>query len=416
METKYKEVTENTNEAILILQDGYIKYINQQAETYIGYSKSEFMEKSILDFIHPEDQDMVMEKYILRMKDKYVQIRYTFRFLNRDAKIRWVDVNSILITWEGRPAVMNFISDITDLIDAKKKLKDNFTFLKNMMDTIPLPIFYKNLDRRFKGCNKAFEVCSALREDMIIGKLSSPISPKEDSEMDKRLLDSGGIQSYETVLSYPNLGMRNVLFNKAIYRDSEGKVAGIVGVIIDITDRKKDEENLKKKQDYLEEVVKDRTNELEKLNAHLLEDVIKIKYTESALRASEAKLRKLFDNANDAIFLTKVIEENSSTNLIDANFMACELLGYSYDELTKMKFSDIVSPLDYSVLENMRDRFSHKNHFKFEVNFVTKSAFEVPVEVSSHLFYLNNMKVIISTARDITESKIASEKLILYQN
>jgi diguanylate cyclase (GGDEF)-like protein/PAS domain S-box-containing protein len=131
----------------------------------------------------------------------------------------------------------------------KKSIELKLEFLKTLLNTISTPVFYKGLDGRYMGCNKAFEDFVGRSTEDIIGKTVYDMGPKNIAdtyhEKDRELLDNPGEQKYEWKVKSGEGKVRDVIFNKATFRDSEGKVAGIIGVITDITDRKAMEEKLR---------------------------------------------------------------------------------------------------------------------------------------------------------------------------
>jgi PAS domain S-box-containing protein len=100
------------------------------------------------------------------------------------------------------------------------------------------------------ACNMAQEKLLGLTKSQIIGKTVFDIQPFEIAEIyaqrDQELLDSPGDQSYEAKFRDASGLLRDVVFNKAVIRDNEGEIKGIVGSIFDITERKKAEKKLEK--------------------------------------------------------------------------------------------------------------------------------------------------------------------------
>lgn len=141
-------------------------------------------------------------------------------------------------------------------------------------------------------------------------------------------------------------------------------------------------------------------------------DITDKKQSEEILRQNEEKFRELFNNANDAIFLIQLSEDESPGRIIEVNEIACQSLGYSRDELLSMTTKDIIIEDEYNskishILRNAKDQ----NNLKFEIFQLSKSGKRIPVEIKSHVFLLNNVKVALSIARDVTEQKLANEKI-----
>jgi two-component system, cell cycle sensor histidine kinase and response regulator CckA len=118
-EEKYRLLVENATDAIFIAQDGMLKFGNRKAEKMTGYSGEELAQIPIVDLIHPEDRNLVFEKHLKRLKGKEVPSSFIFRLLNRSGEVLTVELNAVVIKWEGRPATITFLKDITE----QKKLE-----------------------------------------------------------------------------------------------------------------------------------------------------------------------------------------------------------------------------------------------------------------------------------------------------
>ncbi len=178
----------------------------------------------------------------------------------------------------------------------EKALQEQLHFLQTLIDTIPNPIFYKDTQERFLGCNKAFELRLGLTRDQILGKTSHDLFPRELADeyrlMDSALLKNPGEQVHETSLHYADGRLHDVLINKGTFRNTDGAVAGLVGVTIDITERKKAEEALQAAHDDLERRVEQRTAELARANEELKLEIAERERAEEALRESRERLKR----------------------------------------------------------------------------------------------------------------------------
>ena len=112
-EEKYRLLVENANDAIFISQDDAITFPNPKTLDLLGYSADELNRISFVDLIHPEDRDMVLENYLGKLEGKDSPSTYSFRIIYRAGEELWVQLNAVPITWEGRPAILNFLRDVT---------------------------------------------------------------------------------------------------------------------------------------------------------------------------------------------------------------------------------------------------------------------------------------------------------------
>ena len=135
--------------------------------------------------------------------------------------------------------------------DFESKEKSYNEFIKTMVDIIPVPLFYKDREGRYLGCNKAFENFIGATKEDIIGKTVYEISNENNAQtyadMDKQLFDNPGTQTYEYEYESQVNEKKYVIFNKVTYNNSLGEVKGLIGIINDITEIKRRETELKEK-------------------------------------------------------------------------------------------------------------------------------------------------------------------------
>jgi PAS domain S-box-containing protein/putative nucleotidyltransferase with HDIG domain len=122
-ELKYRLVVENASEAIFIAQHKFILFANLATFAMIGYSREELLARPFVDFIHPDDRDMVLERYYAWMKGEELPSLYAFRVVRKDGQVRWMELNTVLIDWKGEPATLNLASDITERREASDRLR-----------------------------------------------------------------------------------------------------------------------------------------------------------------------------------------------------------------------------------------------------------------------------------------------------
>ncbi len=113
-EEKYRLLVEHANDAIFIAQDEVMKFVNPKVEEITGYTADELAQMPFIDITHPEDRNMVLERHKKRLNGEEPPNIYPFRIVNRSGETLSVELNVVLINWEGRPATLNFVRDITE--------------------------------------------------------------------------------------------------------------------------------------------------------------------------------------------------------------------------------------------------------------------------------------------------------------
>ena len=184
-------------------------------------------------------------------------------------------------------------------------------------------------------------------------------------------------------------------------RDDSGKSVGIMGVSHDVTERKQMEDALRKARDELEQRVKERTAELSALNQELDQDITERKKVEDSLRRNEERFRSLIDQAADAIFV-----HDFHGRFLEVNRQACTSLGYTPDELLSMSVSDVDPD---AVPRGDSAKFWPNLPATFEARHRRKDGTTFPVEVRLAAIEYGETKVLLATARDLTDRKRAEE-------
>ncbi len=127
-EEKYRLLVQNSSEAIFIAQDGVIKFSNLLTQRMLGYSAEELATLPFTTHIHRDDREKVVERHRKRMQGMKVPKTYSFKIKNRQGKELWAEINAVLIEWNGKPATLNFVRDITE----QKKLEAQFLQAQKM--------------------------------------------------------------------------------------------------------------------------------------------------------------------------------------------------------------------------------------------------------------------------------------------
>lgn len=114
-------------------------------------------------------------------------------------------------------------------------------FQQNLIDSIPVPIYFKDTDLHYLGCNKAFEEALGFTKEHIIGKTAHEILPeklaRENHLKDLQLLKTGEIKTYQVSSVYPDGVGHDLLVFKALFRNKDGSIGGLIGTEMDITER-----------------------------------------------------------------------------------------------------------------------------------------------------------------------------------
>ncbi len=245
-EEKYRTLVENANETILVAQDGMLKFVNPKAIEITGYSRDELTSRPFIDFIHPDDRGMVIERYSKRLKGEELPHVYPFRIVDKHGSTKWVELNAVLITWSGKPATLNFLTDITERKRTEEALRESEEMFRAVFETAEDCIFIKDHSLKYIRLNPALEKLLGAAAEELIGKTDVELfgeeTGKQEMELDRRVIQ-GEIMEEESTRSVKGV-LRTFHIIKVPLRDSEGNIFGLCGIARDITERQKMEAEL----------------------------------------------------------------------------------------------------------------------------------------------------------------------------
>jgi two-component system NtrC family sensor kinase len=303
-EERYRQLAENAGEAIFVVQDGVIKFINPKGAELSGYSMQELVSKPFVQLLHPNDSDMVADRYARRLKGEAAPQIYEFRIIRKDGDIRWVELNAVPISWDNRPAVLCFASDVTERKKAEEALRQSEERYRTMLEQMEEGYYEVDLAGTFTFVNDAMSRILGYSRDELIGMNYRTYTAKEDVkpifQAYNRVYRTGEPLEWFPMPETRKDGTR-ILAEDSVFplRNEKGEVIGFRGISRDVTERKKAEE---------------------------------------ALRQSEERYRAILERMEDSYS-----EVDLAGNITFINSAACRHLGYSTEELLGMSYKSFTA-------------------------------------------------------------------------
>ncbi|MGA3116469.1 MAG: response regulator [Syntrophobacteraceae bacterium] len=239
----------------IALSDGHARLLGLKPEEFDG--RYETFRRSI----HPDDL-VHLETKVTQAKEQGCVYRHEFRVNWPDGSVHWLaGQGRFFNNAAGQPERMSGVAaDITERREAEEKLRSNVAFLQNLMDAMPHPVFYKDAGGRYLGCNRAFEEFFGTLSKDIVGKTVHDVFPEdladECASIDQELLRNPGTQSSEVAIQSTDGLRREVIFHKATFCNPDGRVAGLIGSVLDITKLKRAEEERRRAESQLRQAQK----------------------------------------------------------------------------------------------------------------------------------------------------------------
>ena len=165
-------------------------------------------------------------------------------------------VTSVLLFWlvlaqlRARSRALQLAESATT-VRAAEGLREQLAFIQQLIEAVPQPIFFKDVEGRYLGVNRAWEQFFGISREKFIGKSVFELYPDEPDlarrhhAKDAELFASPGSQSYEAAIRDAQGKVRNTIYNKATFNRSDGTVAGLIGTITDVTGLKEAEAALR---------------------------------------------------------------------------------------------------------------------------------------------------------------------------
>ncbi len=245
-EEKYRLVVENAQEAIIITQDLKIAFANRAAINQIEYPEEMLLSRPFTNFIHPDDQNIIVDNHLRRLRGKEISPVPPFRIITKGGDTKWVNLSAAAISWEGKPAVLNFLNDITEQKKAEESLRQSEERYRLIFENSPLGLLYFDKNGTIVHCNDNFvKIIGSSREALIGLNVINLPDQKVVSAVQQALHGKTGYyeDDYHSVTAAKITPLRALFAPMTL----EGSfVQGGVGIIEDVTDRKKIEKERKK--------------------------------------------------------------------------------------------------------------------------------------------------------------------------
>ena len=294
-EENYRLLIESTFEAIVVIQDGLIEQFNPAGTTMTGYSADELVATPFPLFVHPDDRAEIVDNYQRRMRGEPLPAVREFRLLTKDGSTCWVLANSVVpFQWNGRPASLHTLVDITERKDAESALRESERRFRDLLQDVPgVPVQGYRMDGTTTYWNKASEALYGYTKEEAMGRsLLDLVIPPEAREgvreAMRQMAETGQpIPASELSLRRKD-GSSLAVFSSHAVVQVPGRAAEMFCLDVDMTDRQR---------------------------------------AEAALRESELKFRSLFETAEGAILLL------ADGRFVDCNARALSIFGCTREQI-----------------------------------------------------------------------------------
>lgn len=245
----YKVLTESSINGIYLFQEGKFKFVNDGLVRISGYSREELETMNYLDLVHPDNREETIEGTRRALEgDVYdLPLSRELKALRKDGETIWIQLNTRIIEYGGKPAIIGNVTEITRQKKIEAKLEETLREYQIIFDNVQNSMFLIDVDDdefRFQKLNPQHEEKTGIKTEDVKGKTPVEVLGEEQggklNENYRKCIRKGEPITYEEILKLPT-GEKKWLTRLAPVK-IEGEVKKIVGAALDITEQKKTEE------------------------------------------------------------------------------------------------------------------------------------------------------------------------------
>jgi PAS domain S-box-containing protein len=240
-EANIRRIVEEAPAPMLLFQGTKVVYTNPAIESLSGYSREEWLTMDFYEVIHPDMRDAAIERALRRQRGERVRSRYEVKIIHKNGELRWIDYMATVIQYEGKPAVLAIVADITQRKAMEATLRQTEADLRGIIAGSPAPMFiYQDMMMRF--VNPAAQVHLGYTQEELLGmNFWDVIHPDmRDLIRERGMKRQEGEpvpQRYEVKLLTKQGETRWVDYIGTLIQ-YEGKPA-VLGIVFDITEQKR---------------------------------------------------------------------------------------------------------------------------------------------------------------------------------
>ncbi|HEY6952761.1 MAG TPA: PAS domain S-box protein, partial [Bacteroidota bacterium] len=248
-EQKFRSVADTASTAMFIYQGERFRFVNRYGQLLTGYSQDELLQKTFWELVHPDHREMVRQRGLARQSGDPVAPRYEFKIIAKNGEVHWVDFTAGKIEFEGEPAAIGTIVDITQRKQAEEELREKENRMRIIIEGTPYLFFYtQDLEKKITYISPSVETITGHSVDDWRFQSHWFVTENKINEHAREITNAhlrGELTEGPILVEVKHADGHPILLE--VYETpivSDGHVTGLQGVAHDITERKRTEESL----------------------------------------------------------------------------------------------------------------------------------------------------------------------------
>ena len=275
-EERYRRLVDLSPEAMFVTVGGKFAYVNQASlELYGASSAEDLLGRDSVDFVHPDDREMVADRVRRVSQGERLPFRET-SIVRLDGAARDVSGSGVTIVYSGQQAMQIVLRDVTRRKQAEQALQENEERFRNLYESAPIAYFSVSMDGCVRMVNKSAEKMLGYSHGDLVGRsvidlyADTPLGKEKARRLNERIREGEQIYSEELEMRDSSGGSVWIDLTVVLVRDSQGRPIERRAMAVDVTKRKQAEAAVRKAGEELEIRVEDRTAELRALARRLV--------------------------------------------------------------------------------------------------------------------------------------------------